>query len=85
MTVLEKIRNGLIVSCQAEEGSPFNTPKGVGDFARCAELGGAVGIRSCGVEKKPLYHAKHIVTSYLPYQINLRRWIRAHNRIVSPK
>ena len=51
MTVLEKIRNGLIVSCQAEEGSPFNTPKGVGDFARCAELGGAVGIRSCGVEK----------------------------------
>lgn len=39
MNVLEKIKNGLIVSCQAEEGSPFNTPKGVGDFARCAELG----------------------------------------------
>ena len=51
MNVLEKIKNGLIVSCQAEEGSPFNTPKGVGDFARCAELGGAVGIRSCGIEK----------------------------------
>ena len=51
MNVLENIKNGLIVSCQAEEGSPFNTPKGVGDFARCAELGGAVGIRSCGVEK----------------------------------
>ena len=49
MNVLEKIKNGLIVSCQAEEGSPFNTPKGVGDFARCAELGGAVGIRSCGI------------------------------------
>lgn len=51
MNVLEKIKNGLIVSCQAEDDSPFNTPKGVGDFARCAELGGAVGIRSCGIEK----------------------------------
>jgi len=36
---------GLIVSCQAEEGSPFNAPEFIVAFARAAELGGAVGVR----------------------------------------
>lgn len=46
-----KIKNGIIVSCQAEGNSPFNSPEGVTLFAKAAQLGGAVGIRSEGIEK----------------------------------
>ncbi|HXX64121.1 MAG TPA: N-acetylmannosamine-6-phosphate 2-epimerase [Bacteroidota bacterium] len=42
---MTKIRRGLIVSCQAEEGSPFNSPQLIAAFAKAAELGGAVGVR----------------------------------------
>ncbi|MFO7873371.1 MAG: N-acetylmannosamine-6-phosphate 2-epimerase [Bacteroidales bacterium] len=45
-----QIRKGLIVSCQAEGDSPFNNPEGVASFAICAEMGGAVAIRSEGVQ-----------------------------------
>ncbi|TGE25821.1 putative N-acetylmannosamine-6-phosphate 2-epimerase [Hymenobacter aquaticus] len=45
------LRGGLIVSCQAEGDSPFNTPAGVALFARAAVQGGAAGIRSEGIEK----------------------------------
>jgi N-acylglucosamine-6-phosphate 2-epimerase len=44
--VVERLRGGLIVSCQSEEGSPFHSPEMMGRFARAAELGGAVGIRA---------------------------------------
>jgi N-acylglucosamine-6-phosphate 2-epimerase len=44
--VLDKIKGGLVVSCQAEEGSPFYEPGLMARFARAAELGGAVGIRA---------------------------------------
>lgn len=46
-----KIKNGLIVSCQAEGSDPFNTPEGVLLFAKAALMGGAVGIRTEGYEK----------------------------------
>jgi len=39
------LRKGLIVSCQAEEGSPFNGPQFIAAFAKAAELGGAVAVR----------------------------------------
>jgi len=41
----------LIVSCQAEDNDPFNSPKGVSLFAKAAEQGGAAGIRSEGIIK----------------------------------
>jgi N-acylglucosamine-6-phosphate 2-epimerase len=44
--VIEQIRGGLIVSCQAEEGNPFFEPALMGRFAKAAELGGAAGIRA---------------------------------------
>jgi N-acylglucosamine-6-phosphate 2-epimerase len=50
-STLLKLKNGLIVSCQAEDDDPFNSPEGVTLFARAAEMGGAAGIRSCGLEK----------------------------------
>lgn len=49
--LLKKIKGGLIVSCQAEGDSPFNSPEGVTMFAKAAKMGGAVAIRSEGVEK----------------------------------
>jgi N-acylglucosamine-6-phosphate 2-epimerase len=49
--IFEKIRKGLIVSCQAEGDSPFNNPADIAKFAICAHMGGAVAIRSEGVEK----------------------------------
>jgi N-acylglucosamine-6-phosphate 2-epimerase len=48
---LEIVKNRLIVSCQAEGDSPFNSPEGVTAFAIAAKQGGAVAIRSEGVEK----------------------------------
>jgi N-acylglucosamine-6-phosphate 2-epimerase len=46
MDVLNKIRNGLIVSCQAKENSPLDNPKLLAAMAKAAEEGGAVGIRA---------------------------------------
>ncbi len=43
---LNKIRGGLVVSCQAEEGSPFFQPESMARFATAAEMGGASGIRA---------------------------------------
>ncbi|MBN2571857.1 MAG: N-acetylmannosamine-6-phosphate 2-epimerase, partial [Ignavibacteriales bacterium] len=49
--LFNKLKGGLIVSCQAERNSPFNSPKGLTMFAKAAKIGGAVGIRSEGIEK----------------------------------
>lgn len=48
--MLEKIKNGLIISCQALEGEPLFSPFIMGRMAKAAEEGGAVGIRAQGVE-----------------------------------
>jgi N-acylglucosamine-6-phosphate 2-epimerase len=47
----DRIKGGLIVSCQAEGDSPFNTPESLACFAITAIMGGAVAIRSEGFEK----------------------------------
>jgi N-acylglucosamine-6-phosphate 2-epimerase len=49
--IISKLKHGLIVSCQAEPGAPFNSPEGVTMFAMAAINGGAIGIRSEGIEK----------------------------------
>ena len=42
----------MIVSCQAEGDDPFNAnPEYMALFARAAEMGGAIGIRTQGIEK----------------------------------
>ncbi len=43
--LLEQLRGGLIVSCQAEEGNPLRGPDMMARMAQAAELGGAVGTR----------------------------------------
>ena len=50
--VIEKLRGGMIVSCQSEGDDPFNAnPEYMALFAKAAEMGGAVGIRTQGIEK----------------------------------
>lgn len=48
--LLDRIRGGLIVSCQASEGSPLRGPFFMAAMAQAAERGGAVGIRANGPE-----------------------------------
>ncbi|WP_049577554.1 N-acetylmannosamine-6-phosphate 2-epimerase [Nonomuraea sp. SBT364] len=43
--MLEQIRGGLVVSCQAPDGHPLRDPGAIALLARCAELGGAAGLR----------------------------------------
>ncbi len=44
------IQRGLIVSCQAQPGSPLHGPTFMAAMARAAELGGAVALRANGPE-----------------------------------
>ncbi|MBX9956097.1 N-acetylmannosamine-6-phosphate 2-epimerase [Peribacillus simplex] len=48
--VLESIKNGLIVSCQARRGWPMYGAEIMGALSKAAEKGGAVGIRATGPE-----------------------------------
>jgi N-acylglucosamine-6-phosphate 2-epimerase len=42
---VEQLRHRLVVSCQAAEDSPLNTPSIIAVLARAAEMGGAAGFR----------------------------------------
>ena len=46
--LLEKLRGGLIVSCQAPEGSPLDRPLVIAAMAAAAERAGAVAVRING-------------------------------------
>ena len=46
---LERLRGGLVVSCQAREDNPLHGPSFMAAMARAAVLGGAAGIRADGV------------------------------------
>jgi N-acylglucosamine-6-phosphate 2-epimerase len=47
---LERMRGGLVVSVQAAAGSPLAAPEHLAAIARAVEAGGAVGIRTEGLE-----------------------------------
>ncbi|TCD54256.1 N-acetylmannosamine-6-phosphate 2-epimerase [Alloscardovia theropitheci] len=47
--VIEKLRGGLIVSCQAYPGEPLRHPETMAQMAQAAVIGGAVGIRCQGL------------------------------------
>ena len=46
--VIQRLKGGLIVSCQAAEDTPLHGPTFMAAMARAAEIGGAVGIRANG-------------------------------------
>ncbi|MDC4233575.1 N-acetylmannosamine-6-phosphate 2-epimerase [Actinomyces sp. B33] len=47
--VIERMRGGLVVSCQAYPGEPMRHPETMAQVARAAELGGATAIRCQGL------------------------------------
>lgn len=49
MSVLDRLRGGLIVSVQPEEGSPLATPETIALLAKVAERNGAAGLRIQGI------------------------------------
>lgn len=51
MSVLERLRGGLIVSVQAEETSVLGEPETIALLARCAVQNGAVAVRVEGLER----------------------------------
>ncbi|GAC1546920.1 MAG: N-acetylmannosamine-6-phosphate 2-epimerase [Candidatus Velthaea sp.] len=51
MSVLERLRGGLIVSVQAEADSLLNTPQTIALLARVAEANGAAGVRIEGAAR----------------------------------
>lgn len=48
--IIEGLKDGLVVSCQARPGNPLRGASHMAAMAKAAELGGAVGIRADGVE-----------------------------------
>lgn len=50
MDVLERLRGGLIASCQPVDGGPMDRPEIVAAMAEAAVAGGAAGLRIEGVE-----------------------------------
>ena len=48
MSIVEKLKGGLIVSCQAYTGDPLYGSGIMAAMAKAAEIGGAVGIRANG-------------------------------------
>lgn len=61
ITLFDKLRGGLIVSCQPDAGDrqndPMNSPAIMAALARSAELGGAAGIRADGEADIAAIHA----------------------------
>lgn len=49
--ILKSLKGEMVVSCQAEGSDPFNKPDYVALFAKAAEMGGAKGIRTEGINK----------------------------------
>ena len=48
--MLDKVKGGLIISCQALENEPLHSSFIMGRMAKAAKEAGAVGIRAQGVE-----------------------------------
>jgi N-acylglucosamine-6-phosphate 2-epimerase len=48
--ILDRIKNGLVVSCQAPPGDPLHGPAFMTAMARAAVAAGAAGIRANGVD-----------------------------------
>jgi N-acylglucosamine-6-phosphate 2-epimerase len=55
---LQRIRGGLVVSCQAYPGEPMRSPMIMAAVAEAAMAGGAVGIRAEGLEDLALIRAR---------------------------
>lgn len=48
--IFQRFKGGLVVSCQASEGTPMNNPEFIAAQARTVEMAGARAIRAQGIE-----------------------------------
>jgi len=55
---LERLRGGLVVSCQAYPGEPMRHPETMAQIAEASVIGGAVGIRAQGIDDIELIHRR---------------------------
>ena len=44
---VEKLLNGVVISCQAYEDTPLYGSQYMAAMALCAQMGGAAGLRAC--------------------------------------
>lgn len=54
--MIDSLRGGLIVSCQAYPGEPLRDPRAMALIAQSAAVGGAVGIRAQGLDDIRIIH-----------------------------
>ena len=47
--MMQKLKGGIIVSCQSKQGDPTHCPEFMAAFAKSAEIGGTAGIRANSV------------------------------------
>lgn len=78
--VLEKIKGGLIVSCQARKGWPMYGTEIMVAFAKAAEQGGACGIRA--TEPQNILAIKKEVD--LPIIGIFKQWYKGHEVYITP-
>ena len=87
--VLERLRGGVIVSCQAPDDSPLNDPHVISAMALAAERQGAVGVRINGPENIratrarvsiPIIGIHKVVTPNSPVYITPTRQVAEHLR-----
>ena len=45
--IVEKLLNGVVISCQAYEDTPLYGSQYMAAMAKCAQMGGADGLRAC--------------------------------------
>lgn len=57
-SVLQRLRGGLVISCQAYPGEPMRHPETMAQIAESAVRGGAVGIRAQGIADISLIHER---------------------------
>ena len=50
MNVLDRLKNGLVVSCQPVDDGPMDDPRIVAAMALAAEAGGSTGLRIEGLD-----------------------------------
>ena len=67
--IIEQLKKCIIISCQSEGNDPFNAdPEYMALFAKAAEMGGAKGIRTQGIEKLKAIGYINTSTIYTKYE-----------------
>ncbi|NUT35640.1 MAG: putative N-acetylmannosamine-6-phosphate 2-epimerase [Hamadaea sp.] len=79
--ILDRLAGGLVVSCQAGPGHPLRSPDVIARLARCAVLGGAVGVR---VDSPQDVRAVRAVVGDLPV-IGLHKVPAADRPVITPR